>query len=84
VGTPPSSTSSVAAQATGCPAKSTRWSVDDSYTFEPFERASFYTNIPLSSSHVLKLPDGLSQYMTVLGIANELVYSADWIETSNV
>jgi hypothetical protein len=62
----------------------TRWSVDDRYTFEPFERANFYTNIPLSSSHVLKLPDGLSHYMTVLGIATEFVYTADWTETWNV
>jgi len=62
----------------------TRWSVDDRYTFEPFERADFYTNIHLSPSQVLKLPDGLSQYMTVLGVANEFAYSADWTETWNV
>jgi hypothetical protein len=62
----------------------TRWSVDDRYEFEAFERADFYTNIPLSSSHVLRLPDGLSHYMTVLGIASEFVYTADWTETWNV
>ncbi len=59
----------------------TLWNVDDRYTFEPFERASFYTNIPLSSSHVLKIPDGLSNYMTILKIADEFIYSAVWTET---
>jgi len=63
---------------------STRWSVDDKYTFEPFEKANFYTNIPLSASHVLKFPDGLANYMTVLGIASEFVYSARWSELWNV
>ena len=61
----------------------TRWSVDDPYTFQPFEKSNFYTNIPLSSSQVLKLPDGLSQYMTVLGIADEFAYTAEWAEIWN-
>jgi hypothetical protein len=61
----------------------TRWRVDDEYVFEPFERADFTTNIPLSTSQVLKLPDGLSHYMCVLKIASEFDYWAEWTETWN-
>lgn len=62
---------------------STRWRVDDRYVFEPFERASFVTNIPLGSS-ALHLPDGLSHYMCTLKIADEFDYSAEWLETWSV
>jgi hypothetical protein len=68
----------------GAKTVSTRWRVDDKYVFEPFERAAFITNIPLSSSQVLKVPDGLSHYMCVLKIANEFDYWAEWAETWNV
>jgi hypothetical protein len=61
----------------------TRWRVDDKYVFEPFERADLTTNIPLSTSKVLKLPDGLSQYMCVQKIASEFDYWAEWTETWN-
>ena len=63
---------------------STRWRVDDKYVFEPFERADFITNIPLSSFQILKLPDGLSHYMCVLKIASEFDYWAEWTENWNV
>lgn len=56
----------------------TRWRVDSKYDFEPFSKASYYTNIPLSAGRALKLPDGLSHYMTVLGIAAEFNYWAEW------
>jgi hypothetical protein len=62
----------------------TRWSVDDRYEFEPFEKAGFVTNIELSSSCILKLPDGLSHYMTVLGIADAFDYSSEWSENWSV
>jgi hypothetical protein len=61
----------------------TRWRVDSRYDFEPFDKADYVTNIPLSDSQVLKLPDGLSQYMTVLKIAEEFPYFAEWIERWN-
>jgi len=63
---------------------STRWSVDDRYKFEPFEKSDFYTNIPFSDSQVLKILDGLSQYMTKLKIADEFDYWAAWTEAWNV
>jgi len=63
---------------------SIRWSVDSCYDFEPFERKSYYTDLPLGNGQVVKLPDGLSQYMTVLGIANAFNYGAEWHETEQI
>jgi hypothetical protein len=63
---------------------STRWRVDSKYDFEPFAAASYFTNIPLAAGRVLRLPDGLSQYMTVLGIADEFAYWVEWTEFWNV
>ena len=59
------------------------WSVSDIYEFEPFEKASFVTNIPLGSQ-ILKLPDGLSQYMRVLSSAKVFEYVASWNEVWRV
>lgn len=56
----------------------TRWRVESKYDFEPLASASYYTNIPLAAGLVLRLPDGLSHYMTVLGIAAEFAYWAEW------
>lgn len=62
----------------------TRWRVDSVYDFEPFEKAAYFTNIPLSDSKILKIPDGLSHYMTVLKIAAAFDYWAEWNETWHV
>jgi hypothetical protein len=67
----------------GAKAVSSRWRVDDKYAFESFER-DLITNIKLSSSQVLKLPDGLSHYMCVLKVASEFNYWAEWTENWNV
>jgi hypothetical protein len=40
-------------------------------------------NIDISGTVVLKVPDGLSHYMTTLGLAKEFVYSASWTEYWN-
>jgi hypothetical protein len=61
----------------------TRWRVESIYHFEAFDKANYVTDIPLSDSKVLRLPDGLSAYMTVLGIAVEFRYFAEWIEKWN-
>ena len=63
---------------------STQWSITDVYEFEPFSRADFYTTIPLSSSLTLRFPDGLSQYMAVLRIADTFEYVAEWSEAWHV
>lgn len=59
---------------------STKWRVDDEYVFEPFSRG-FLTEIPLHTGMVLRMPDGLSQYMVTLGIAKTFKYFGAWSET---
>jgi hypothetical protein len=58
-----------------------RWRVDSIYDFEPFEKADHFTRIPLAKDVALVLPDGLSQYMTNLGVAKVFDYYAEWHET---
>lgn len=57
----------------------TIWRVESLYDFEPFEKHDYYTLIPLGS-HNLKLPDGLSEYMTKIGVAKAFWYKAEWAE----
>ncbi|MCL2589948.1 MAG: hypothetical protein FWD67_03470 [Betaproteobacteria bacterium] len=65
----------------------TRWRVDSIWDYEPFrnttEDAKYISELPMGHSreHKLVLPDGLSQYMTVLGIAKVFNYWAEWHET---
>jgi hypothetical protein len=64
----------------------TRWFVENTYDFKSFEyqaakNKNFVTDIPLKRpDFVLKLPDGLSYYMTKLGIAREFPYRSEWSE----
>lgn len=58
----------------------TTWSVKSVYDFEPFEKKDYYTEIPLGEFKLI-LPDGLSEYMTRIGVANVFHYSAEWHET---
>lgn len=53
-----------------------RWSVESIYDFENFQK-NYITNIPLSGK-TLKLPDGLSQYLVTIGVANDFKYIATW------
>lgn len=59
----------------------TRWSVESRYDFEPFH-VGHVTHIPLGSN-VLKLPDGLCEYLTHprIDVAKAFNYSAAWTET---
>lgn len=61
-----------------------KWSVESDYDFQPFEKADYYTNIPLSAGMILKLPDGLSEYMVHLGVAAEFTYYAEWSEVLRI
>ena len=56
------------------------WRVESCYDFEPFGNENFITDIPLLPPLVLKLPDGLSHYMTKIGVAKEFDYGAEWVE----
>lgn len=57
----------------------TTWRVDSLYDFEPFEKHDYYTHIPLGQQKLI-LSDGLSEYMTKIGVAKEFWYRAEWIE----
>jgi len=57
----------------------TTWRVDDEYVFEAFDKG-FVTEISLGPGLVLEMPDGLSKYMTTLGIAKEFKHFATWQE----
>lgn len=65
----------------------TRWYVENIYDFKSFEfqlseNKNFITDIPLKRpDFILKFPDGLSFYMTQLGIAQEFEYRSEWSET---
>lgn len=56
-----------------------RWGVNSVYDFEPFEKNDI-TDLPLAKEFILKLPDGLSHYLTEIGIAKAFKYSASWNE----
>lgn len=57
-----------------------RWSINSVYDFEPFEK-NHITDIDLTQEFVLKLPDGLSHYLTTIGVAKNFKYTAIWNET---
>ncbi len=56
-----------------------RWKVESDYDFEPFSKG-YVTDIPLAKGFVLKLPDGLSHYLTKIGVAKDFKYSSTWQE----
>jgi hypothetical protein len=59
----------------------TRWFIENIYDFKPFKEKNYITEIELKpSGFVLKIPDGLSHYMTKIGIAHEFPYRAEWSE----
>jgi hypothetical protein len=59
----------------------TWWSVDNRYDYESFEKSDKYTELPLRENQILKLPDGLSEYMdSGLKIAKPFEYIAKWNE----
>jgi hypothetical protein len=68
----------------------TRWFVENTYDFKSFEyqaskNKNYVTDIALKRpGFVLKLPDGLSYYMTKLGIASEFPYKSEWSEIWNL
>jgi len=60
----------------------TTWSINSIYDFEPFEKKDYYTEIPLGDFKLI-LPDGLSEYMTRIGVAKVFNYFAEWQEMWN-
>jgi hypothetical protein len=58
------------------------WSVLSNYNFAPYPDTK-YTLLPFSKDRgqVLKLDDGLSQYLTKIGMATEFHHKAQWKES---
>jgi hypothetical protein len=56
-----------------------KWKVESTYDFEPFNKG-YVTGIPLAKNFVLKLPDGLSHYLTKIGVAKDFKYTSTWQE----
>lgn len=57
------------------------WSVKSVYDFEPFSSKNYITEIPLTQGFILKMPDGLSQHLTHIGVTKNFNYFAEWTET---
>lgn len=67
----------------------TTWRVDDYWDYTSFEKQKQLgrydvTHLPLAGDKVLKLPDGLSHYLTTLGLAKEFSYYSEWTEKWSV
>jgi len=56
-----------------------KWKVDSYYDFADFQKNDV-TDVPLAKGMVLRLPDGLSHYLTKIGVAKEFKYGAEWEE----
>jgi hypothetical protein len=59
------------------------WWVFSTYDFDKFKENDFYTNIPLGVGRTLRLPDGLSEYLTktYIGVAQVFDHEAKWQTT---
>lgn len=55
------------------------WSIKSVYDFEPFEK-NHITDIALAEGFILELPDGLSHYLTTIGVAMDFKHSSVWNE----
>jgi len=57
----------------------TTWRVESIYDFEPFVKGDI-THLELSHDLTLKLPDGLSHYLTKIGVAKSFKHYSQWTE----
>ncbi|MBO5123822.1 MAG: hypothetical protein J6C11_01715 [Spirochaetaceae bacterium] len=58
------------------------WYVLSLWDFDPYEKADHITELPINKKkeYVLRIPDGLSQYLTKVDRAAEFHYTAEWQE----
>jgi hypothetical protein len=66
-------------------AVTTTWRVEDSWDYNSFaeqkkQGRNDVTDLPLGGGKILRLPDGLSHYLTVEGLAKEFTHYAEWTE----
>lgn len=59
------------------------WYVLSKWDYEPYENADHITELPINKNkgYILKIPDGLSQYLTQVNRAKEFYYTSRWEET---
>jgi hypothetical protein len=63
----------------------TTWRVEDSWDYSSFSEQrrlgrNDVTHLPVRGGKVLRLPDGLSQYLTHEGLAQEFTFYSEWTE----
>jgi len=63
----------------------TRWYIESIWDYDSFEtqkkaKKNLVTELPLPHGKKLKLPDGLSHYLTQIGLAQKYFYFAEWTE----
>lgn len=66
---------------------STRFFVEDDYSFEPFAKClydGFYSDFPIPLVGTLRIPDGLSHYLTQIGLAKDFNHLSEWREVWSV
>jgi hypothetical protein len=68
------------------PKITTIWRIEDTWDYNSFaeqknQKRNDVTHLPLRGGKVLKLPDGLSWYLTELKIAKEFTFYSEWEET---
>jgi hypothetical protein len=63
----------------------TTWYIEDYYDFKPYP-SNYYTELPFNreKGFVLKIEDGLSSFLTILGLAEAFYYKAFWEEIWNI
>ncbi len=57
----------------------TIWQIESIYDFEPFSK-NYVTNLNMAPNVTLKIPDGLSEYLTKIGTAKVFKYYVEWHE----
>ena len=55
------------------------WRILNTYDYQPFS-VNNISELPIGKNLNLKLHDGLSHYLTIIGVAKEFKYSASWTD----
>ncbi len=58
------------------------WYVKSIWDYEPYEKANHVTELTVNEEkgYILRIPDGLSEYLTKVNKAKEFHYTASWKE----
>ncbi len=58
----------------------TRWRVEGTYRFESFDSHALWMELPVTPLFALKIPSGLANHLSLLGLAHPFDYFTDWAE----